>query len=101
MSAFGSRFATVVIYALIALAALALPLEASEPIHIHHGEAPAFYNGECLLATLAVFHGLGPLPARPTSVSTALAAGAVVLLAATGAVTPLLRHSDSRAPPLV
>jgi hypothetical protein len=101
MSAFGSRFATVMIYALIALAALALPLEASEPIHIHHGEAPAFYNGECLLATLAVFHGLGPLPARPTSVSTALVAGAVVLLAATAVVTPLLRHSDSRAPPLV
>jgi hypothetical protein len=101
MSAFGSRFAAVVIYALIALAALALPFEASEPIHIHHGEAPAFYNAECLLATLAAFHGLGPLPAQPASVSTALVAGAAVLLGAPGAVAPILRHTDPRAPPFV
>jgi hypothetical protein len=101
MSACGSRFARVVIYALVALATLALPLEASEPIHIHHGEAPAFYNAECLLATLAAFHGLGPLPTRPASVSTPLVASAAVLLAATGVVTPILRHTDPRAPPLV
>ena len=101
MSAFGSRFATVVIYVLIVLAALALPLEASEPIHVHYGEAPALYNAECVLAALAAFHGLGPLPARPASVSTALAAGAAVLVATTGVVNPLLRHTDPRAPPFV
>lgn len=99
MSASGSRSRTVAIYLLVALAALALPLEASEPIHVHHGEAPGLYNGECLLATLAVFHAVGPLPARPVSVSTSLAAGSAILRAPSRVVAPLLRHTDSRAPP--
>jgi hypothetical protein len=100
MTSLGRRAGTLAVYVLVALAALALPLEASEPIHVHHGDAPAFYNGECLLAALAAFHGLAPLPSRPATLSTGLAAGGALLLAAPGVVAPLARHADPRAPPL-
>jgi hypothetical protein len=65
-----SRFDLLAVYALVALAALALPLEGSEPIHVHHGEVPALYNGEC---PLAAFNGVAPLPSAPASMSRGLA----------------------------
>ena len=101
MNASGSRFTTVAVYALIVLAAVALPIEASEPIHLHHGDGPAFYNGECPLATLAAFHGLAPLPVRPASVSATLVLAAPPLHATASVVTPLVGHTDPRAPPLL
>lgn len=101
MATIGSRLVTLAIYGLVALAALALPLEASESIHIHHGEAPALYNGECLLAALAAFHGLGLLPSVPLSVWTGLALGATAVFKTSNLAAPLTSHTASRAPPLV
>jgi hypothetical protein len=97
----GLRVRALPIYALVALAAVALPIEASEPIHVHHGEAPALYNGECLLAALAAFHGVAPLPSVPISVSFGLVVGAALLHAVIRVVAPLVRYTDSRAPPVV
>jgi hypothetical protein len=100
MIASRSCLGTLAISALVALAALALPLEASEPIHVHDGAAPGLYNGECLLATLAAFHGLAPLPSDPASVSVGLVVGTALLQSAGCIVTPFARHTDPRAPPL-
>ncbi len=68
MNSCGRRLGTLALYALLALAALALPFEASQPFHVHHGDTPGFYNGECALASLAAFQGAAPLPALAGSV---------------------------------
>jgi hypothetical protein len=101
MSSSSPRVPALAIYALVAFAALALPIQASEPIHVHHGEAAVLYNAECPLAALAAFHGLAPLPSAPVSVSFGLAVGAALLHAVTPVVAPPVRFIDSRAPPLV
>ena len=99
MTALGLRRTTLAIYALAVLAGLALLLEAGKPIHLHHGDAPGFYNGECLLATLAAFHGLATLPLLPASVSTALVIGSAAFHPSAPVVRLLVRHTDPRAPP--
>jgi hypothetical protein len=99
MTASNSRVRTLAVYVLVAFAALALPLEGSQPIHFHHGQAPGLYDGECLLATLTAFHGLAPLPSGPVSVSFGLVVGAPLVRAAGPICAPLLRHTDPRAPP--
>ena len=99
MSAFGSRFGAVVTYVLMAVAALALPIETSEPIHLHHGEAPALYNGDCLLAALAAFHGTSALPESPPSTWVVLAAGVVLIGSSERPRLSRHRHTESRAPP--
>ena len=100
MSPRAHRLGTLVVYAVLALAALALPLEASEPFHVHHGDTAGLYNGECTLALLAAFHGPAPLPSPATSVSSALLAGPTLLAPDTCLAAALVRHTDPRAPPL-
>src|ERR1700756_2078911 len=99
MIACRSRASALAVYALLAFAALALPTEASEPFHVHQGEAPALYNAECLLATLAVFHGAAPLPSMPVSVSCGLVGGPALCHAVATLIPSLARFTDSRAPP--
>jgi hypothetical protein len=94
-----SRFDLLAVYALVALAALALPLEGSEPIHVHHGEVPALYNGECPLAALAAFNGVAPLPSAPASMSRGLAQDPPALLGAASPFALVVRHTDPLAPP--
>jgi hypothetical protein len=94
-----SRVRALAIYVLVAFAALALPFEGSQPMHVHHGQAPGLYDGECLLATLTAFHGLAPLPSVPVSVSFGLVVGAALVHASGPICAPLLRHTDPRAPP--
>ena len=101
MSPRAHRLGTVVLYALLAIAALALPLEATQPFHVHHGDTAGLYNGECTLAVLAAFQGPAPLPSPAASVSSALLAGPAPLVPAVGLAVGLARHTDSRAPPLV
>jgi len=94
-----SRLGSLAIYVLVGFAALALPLEASEPIHVHHGEVLALFNGECPLATLAAFNGVAPLPSAPASISHELAPGPAMSLGAESPRTALVCHTDPRAPP--
>jgi hypothetical protein len=96
----GQRPRARTIYLLLVLAALALPLEASGPIHVHHGDVPGLYNGECLLATLAAFHGVAPLPDDPGAVSVGLVVGPALSHAAVSIISPVAGHGNPRAPPL-
>lgn len=84
----------------LGLAALALPVEGSQPLHVHNTSVPGIYNGDCLLYALAAFQGTAPLPSRPPSVWAGLIAAAVALPFVSGFSIPLARHTDPRAPPL-
>ena len=100
MSGSGPRCSAVLVFALMALAALALPMQDSEPIHLHQGDAPAFYNGDCPLAALAAFQGPAPLPAPPSPTSTTLVSTTAPLHASRSGGALLVGHTDPRAPPL-
>ena len=96
----GHRLGTLALYALLALAALALPLEATQPFHVHHGDTPGLYNGACALASLAAFQGAAPLPSRAGAVLSAPVAEPAVVASAGCDAAALVRHTDPRAPPL-
>ena len=85
---------------LLALAALALPIEGSQSLHLHHDGTAAIYNAECPLSVLAAFKSAAPLPSLAASV-----VGHAVQQSAPRASAPsgsrsLPRHTDPRAPPL-
>src|SRR5262245_65849865 len=96
----GHRLGTLVLYALLALAALALPLEASQPFHVHRGDTPGLYNGACALASLAAFQGAAPLPSSADSVLSAPVTETAAVAPAGCVTAALVRHTDPRAPPL-
>ena len=99
MTGLSRRLGTLAIYLVLALAALALPVEASQPVHFHDGVGPGLYNAECLLATVAAFQGAAPLPSAPASVSITLSADPALVPAVDCFFTPLAPHTDPRAPP--
>ena len=100
MTAPDVRRAALPIYLLVALAVLVLLLGAGAPIHLHHADAPGLYNGECLLAALAAFHGVATLPLLLASLSTAPVVGVAAVHATTPVCGLLVRLADPRAPPL-
>lgn len=77
-----------------------VPLEASQPVHVHDGEHPGLYNVECSLAALAAFQGAAPLPAALLAVSTAPTIDPTFHATATLCSSPLVPHTGPRAPPL-
>src|SRR5690349_1634820 len=100
MTGRGHRIALLALYALLAVAALALPLEASQPFHLHRGDAPGLYNGECALAVLAAFQGAAPLPAAAALTWSGDVTGPALPAAAGRLALDVARHTDPRAPPL-
>jgi len=96
MTALGRGAGTLAIYLLVAL----VPLEASQPAHVHDGEHPGLYNVECSLAALAAFHGVAPLPSALVPVSTAPTTDPAFHSTATLFSSPLVPHADPRAPPV-
>ena len=96
MTVLGRCVGTLAIYLLVAL----VPLEATQPVHVHDGEHPGLYTVECSLAALAAFHGAAALPSAPVSVSTASTTDPTFHATATLFSTPLVPHPDPRAPPL-
>lgn len=84
----------------LALLALGLSFESSQPLHSHADRA-GIYNSECPLVALAAFHGAAPLPAGLTSAWLALPVSGATLAAGTRLVAAALHHADPRAPPLV
>jgi hypothetical protein len=96
MTALRRCVGTLGIYLVVAL----VPLEASQPVHVHDGEHPGLYNVECSLAALAAFHGAAPLPSGLVPVSTAPTTDPTFHATATLFSSPLVPHPDPRAPPL-
>ena len=85
---------------LLALVSLAVPLEASQPIHLHEADTAGLYNEEHVLASLDSLSGDLPLPdARPT-VFVTLVASACLTAGDARLGAPALNLADSRAPPL-
>ena len=81
--------------------ALALPLEASQLLHRHDAGSSAIYNGNCPLAAVAACHSVG-LPVAISSPARVLVpAGVATLAPGARLFTPISRHTDPRAPPLV
>jgi hypothetical protein len=93
------RFGALVICVVLGLAALALPIEGSQPLHVHNTSVPSIYNGECLLSALAAFQGTAPLPSPLPSVWAGIIPGAVPLTSVARFSVPVARHTDPRAPP--
>jgi hypothetical protein len=90
----------VAVLLLVALLALALGIEGSQPFHSHEDGHSGIYNSECPLASLAAIHTEGPVPGVD-------AAGWVPLLpleiepaTSRGIDLQLVRSAQSRAPPL-
>ncbi len=94
------RLGVLVICVVLGLAALALPIEGSQPLHVHDDGTPAIHNGDCVLCALAAAQGAAPLPSPQRSVWAGIVAGAAPLVSAARFSVPLARHTDPRAPPL-
>ena len=84
---------------LLALVAVALPLRAGQPRHLHQAPSAGLYNEEHVLASLEFLGGDVPLPDGPPTDLVAL----IVVPCPSG---PTARHADpvasladSRAPP--
>ena len=81
--------------------ALALPLEASQLLHRHDAGSGAIYNTSCPLAAVAACHSVGLPVATFAPARVLLPAGVGALAPGTRLFTPVARHTDPRAPPLV
>ena len=83
---------------LLLLVALAVPLEASQPLHLHEAGTVGLYNEEHVLASLYSVSGDLLLPDAPPTVFIAHV-GRAGLLASSRFAAPVVSLSDSRAPP--
>ncbi len=83
----------------LVLVSLAVPLEASQPLHVHEAGTAGLYNEEHVLASLDSVSGDLPLPDAGPAVFVALLASACLLARGARLSTPVPDLSDSRAPP--
>jgi hypothetical protein len=84
---------------LLVLVSLAVPLEASQPLHVHEAGTAGLYNEEHVLASLDSLSGDLPLPGAGPAVFVALVASACPLARDVWPSAPVPSLSDSRAPP--
>jgi hypothetical protein len=85
---------------LLLLVSLAVPFEASQPLHVHEAGTPGLYNEWHVLATLDSLSGAVPMPDTPWAVLITVIAAACALGQGVRPSAPLLSLSDSRAPPV-
>jgi hypothetical protein len=85
---------------LLALAAIALPLKAGQPRHLHQAASAGLYNEEHVLAGLEFLGGDAPLPDRPSGDFVALVTGPCPPAPVGRRADPFESLADSRAPPL-
>jgi hypothetical protein len=95
----GRPLRTIGYLVVLALLALSLGIEGSQPAHTHDAGTPALFNAECSLATLAAFHGTSPLPDSPQVARVAAAVAAPLVVPSEPYSAAPVRHTDSRAPP--
>jgi hypothetical protein len=84
---------------LLMLVALALPLEASPPLHLHEAGSAGLYNQEHVLRSLDSVLGDLPLPDARSAVFIALVTGAASAAGGARLSASALTLADSRAPP--
>jgi hypothetical protein len=94
----GARAAMVPL--LLVLVALAVPLETSQPLHLHEAGNAGLYNQEHVLRSLDSVSADVPLPAAPFTVFIALVTDACLTAGGARLSAPALDLSGSRAPPL-
>jgi hypothetical protein len=85
---------------LLLLVSLAVPLEASPPLHLHEAGSAGLYNQEHILWSLDSVTGDLPLPDVPSSVCIALVTDACLTPSGGRLVTTVRDLAESRAPPL-
>ena len=85
---------------LLVLVSLAVPLEASQPLHVHEAGTAGLYNEEHVLASLDSLSGDLPLPGAGPAVFVALVASPCPLAGGARLAAPSPSLSDSRAPPI-
>ena len=84
---------------LLALVAIALPLKAGQPRHLHQATSAGLYNEEHVLAGLEFLGGDVSLPDGPPTDFVALVVGPCPVGPAEGHADPVVSLADSRAPP--
>lgn len=84
---------------LLVLVSLAVPLEASQPLHVHEAGTAGLYNEEHVLASLDSLSGDLPLPDARPAVFVAIVASTCLLVRGARLSAPVPSLSDSRAPP--
>lgn len=85
---------------LLALVALAVPFEATQPLHLHKAGSAGLYNEEHVLRSLDSVSGDLPLPAAPFTVFCTLVAGACLTAGGARLSAPVPDLAESRGPPL-
>lgn len=88
------------IHLLLVVVMALLALHAGQPPHVHKGTTPGAYNEDHVLWSLESTTGDVPLPDPPPSISIALVAPSSVPTTDGHASSAVVRHADSRAPPL-
>lgn len=89
----------VVAILVLLLLSLAIPLEASQPLHLHEAGTAGLYNEEHVLASLDSVSGDLPLPDAGPAAFIAPVASACLLAGGARLSAPVLSLTDSRAPP--
>jgi len=84
---------------LLALVAVALPLRAGQPRHLHQATSVGLYNEEHVLASLEFVGGDVPLPDGPPTDIVALVVFPCPAGPAERPADPVASLTDSRAPP--
>jgi hypothetical protein len=84
---------------LLALVAIALPLKAGQPRHLHQATSAGLYNEEHVLASLEFLGGDVPLPDGPPTDFVALVVAPCAAARAEGHPDPVASLTDPRAPP--
>lgn len=84
---------------LLALVAIALPLKAGQPRHLHQATSAGLYNEEHVLASLEFLGGDAPLPDGPPADFVALVVTPCPAGPAESHPDPVVSLADSRAPP--
>ncbi len=95
-----SMFRVTTAILVLVLASLAVPLEASQPLHLHKSGVAGLYNEEHVLASLDSLSADAPLPVAPSAVCITLVVGASVLAGGARLSALLPSLAESRAPPL-
>lgn len=85
---------------LLMFVSLAIPLETSQPVHLHEAGTAGLYNEEHVLGSLDSVVGDVPLPHCRLAVFVALIVEARFTAGGARLSAPVLDLADSRAPPL-
>jgi hypothetical protein len=88
-----------IVLLLVVVAALGM-VHITQPLHLHHGTSAGLYNEEHILAALDSVTGDAPLPAGLPGVGIDLAPTAAPFAAGVAPAAPVVRNTQSRAPPL-